>query len=319
MKQVLNIFDLTGNTERKKIGLMFVAVILFVLFFVGGPDYASPRSIKNFWNLGHIFFFAIMTYLLLIDGRLFKTRSVYQKLFFCLFIAVLIGAGIELIQSGINRRLDIYDLWRDILGALIGFFCAPLAFTRRVKIISSVSLAALLIIQLTPWILDLADEIEAHRQFPLLSGFESELELTRWKGSAAMAISKSQVISGDYALKIDFGTEQYSGLGLRYFPADWSPFGSLIFALYNPDRELAITVRIHDEQHAASGNAYADRFNRLVTLKKGWNAVVIDLEAVAAAPDARRMDLSRIRDFSIFVTAQADSRTVYLDEVSLLE
>ena len=39
---------------KKNVLLTSIAAICFVLFFVGGPDYYSPRSYKYFWDLGHI-------------------------------------------------------------------------------------------------------------------------------------------------------------------------------------------------------------------------------------------------------------------------
>jgi hypothetical protein len=51
----------------KKAVLTVIAAICFVLFFVGGPDYYSPRSYKHFWDLGHILFFSILSYLILLN------------------------------------------------------------------------------------------------------------------------------------------------------------------------------------------------------------------------------------------------------------
>jgi hypothetical protein len=51
--------------NRKLIFLIPVSAVLFGLFFIGGPGYHSARSYQHFWDLGHIFFFAILTFIIL--------------------------------------------------------------------------------------------------------------------------------------------------------------------------------------------------------------------------------------------------------------
>ena len=48
------ILNQNNSLSKKSILLAVIAAICFVLFFVGGPDYYSPRSYKYFWDLGHI-------------------------------------------------------------------------------------------------------------------------------------------------------------------------------------------------------------------------------------------------------------------------
>jgi hypothetical protein len=43
-----------NSLSNKNLLLAAFASICFVLFFVGGPGYYSPRSYKHFWDLGHI-------------------------------------------------------------------------------------------------------------------------------------------------------------------------------------------------------------------------------------------------------------------------
>jgi len=51
--------------NRKLIFLIPVSAVLFGLFFISGPGYHSSRSYQHFWDLGHIFFFAILTFIIL--------------------------------------------------------------------------------------------------------------------------------------------------------------------------------------------------------------------------------------------------------------
>ena len=298
---------------------VILILLLFPLFFIGGPDYYSSRSFKNFWNVGHVVFFALFSYQLLIHGRLFRNKSFFQNLFLCLFISTILGFFIEFAQNGFNREVDINDLWRNLLGASIGFFLSPMASNKLTKTIVLYFLAAILILQSIPWFLVLADEIKANLTFPVLSDFESEVEATRWSGNAAFTINDEMAFSGDHSLRVDLGTEKYSGIGLRYFPKDWSEYQNLIFEIFNPGDNLEINVRIHDRLHTQGEELYSDRFNRKLTLHKGWNTINIELENVASAPVTRQMDLSSVSGLGVFVVEQSVAKRIYLDAVKLVK
>jgi len=302
----------------KKQWLVILVVFMLPLFFFGGPDYYSSRAFKNFWNVGHIVFFSFFSYQLLTDDRLFRNKSFFQKLFFCLFFTTLLGIAIELVQSGFNRDVDINDLWRDLAGTSIGVLLSLRALNKLTKMLILLPLTAFLLFLSTPWFLELADEVNAIKQFPMLSDFESEIEVTRWSGGAMISISDEMSFSGSHSLKVDFGTEKYSGIGLRYFPKDWSEYQFLLFEIFNTEDNLDITVRIHDQLHTQGEQLYSDRFNRTLTLHKGWNSININLEDVASAPVTRRMDLSSVSGLGVFVTEQPLPTTIYVDSVKLV-
>lgn len=308
-----------SSGKRNKQWLFLLLLSLFPLFFFGGPDYYSPRSFKNFWNVGHVVFFAIFSYQLLVDGRLFRGKSLLHKLFCCLFITGILGLAIEYLQPGFGQDVDINDFWRDILGASIGFFLSPLPLNKLTKIFVLLSLTSVLLFQSVPWFLELADEVNAKQQFPILSDFESEIETTRWTGNAAINISDQISFSGNHSLRVDMGTEKYSGIALSYFPEDWSEYQALIFEVFNPDNDLDMTVRINDQLHTQGEQLYTDRFNRKLLLHKGWNTINIDLENVAGAPITRRMDLSAVSGLGLFVIEQPVPKTIYLDSVRLVK
>jgi len=210
-------------------------------------------------------------------------------------------------------------VWRDVLGALIGFFFSPLSLNKQLLKVSQVVLIFLLLHQLIPWFMTLADEINARDQFPMLSDFESEIELTRWEsGDASISISNALAYSGNNSLKVDFGTEKYSGFGLKYFPNDWSKYNNLFLAIYNEGETLKITIRIHDHLHTQGEQVFSDRYNQSMALEKGWNNIDISLENVAKAPETRRLDLSKVSGLGIFVTEQSAPKTIFLDTVKLL-
>ncbi len=164
----------------------------------------------------------------------------------------------------------------------------------------------------------LRDEQNAKIGFPLLSGFESKLELTRWTGDADFILSKVIKNTGESSLKIFLNTSKYSGVSLKYFPKEWEFYNLLSFKIFNPQNAfIKITCRIHDKKHTEGKQVYTDRFNKTYTLLKGWNTIEIDLNDVRNAPFKRKMNMNNIYGFGIFVISQKENKTIYLDDVLL--
>ena len=272
-----------------------LAVIMVVLLFVGGPNADSLRSFRYVWGMGHLFCFAIWT-LLYVNWR--SSHSFYQQLIAVVVLAFLLGGATELIQSGIGREASWEDLGNDIIGALIGMsFLAPARHSIPTYnlIIFKVIVVSLVFISVLPLSKVLIDDVTAWQQFPLLSGFETSLEKTRWRGSARRSIDNNIFHSGKASLRVELTTQRYSGIGIKDFPRDWTGFSAVIMWVYNPEIEpLLLHFRIHDHYHYEHDNAYNDRFNTSFDLKSGWNLLQVPLEKVANSPHARLLDLTNI-------------------------
>jgi hypothetical protein len=162
------------------------------------------------------------------------------------------------------------------------------------------------------------DDLVARQQFPLLSGFETPLELSRWGGVNSRTLDRQHSFSGSTALRVDLNTSRYSGVALKYFPADWSAYRFLHFQLYNPEEKpFPLYLRIHDQEHATFENRYSDRYNTSFVASAGWNEIKIPLALVEQAPRDRKMDLSKVAGMIIFVDKLERSRTIFLDDVAL--
>jgi len=300
------------------------AVLLAVMaffFFVGGTDGHTPRSLEQLWNLGHIAFFALFTCQLLYLRR-FRQAGYLRQVPAALAAALVLGLGIEWIQAGIGRMVDAQDIYKNVLGALVGAaFLLPARKQIRRRALAGFQGAALILAGVTAWPLLAAgvDEYRASRDFPLLAGFETRWELSRWSGKARHSIVHVPASQGHGALGVDLDTTTYSGVALDYFPQDWSGYGYLSLEVFNPDdTPIRLTCRIHDQRHSEGSQHYHDRFNRRFTIAPGWHTIRIDLNQVAQAPRDRTMDLRRIRNLGIFATRLPHPRRIYLDEVQLL-
>ena len=312
------------NTYRSLVFIPALGLILLasIFLFYGDPNSFYRRSLTELWNQGHVVYFILFGYLLAQWPGLRALRCGPRNLVL-LLSALALGLLIEWAQAGTARSPDRIDVARDLIGCLLVIaFYAPLLEGCRCLWRNVVKLIAglLFVISLIPLLIALVDESIAQHQFPLLADFETPFELGRWEGSASMAIVKMDPQRDQHQLQIDLTTDQYSGISLAYFPADWRDFKWVSLRLFQPrDEMLEITVRIHDQTHETSQDPYqfSDRFNRSFPLKPGWNTLHIPLSDVRAAPKQRPMDMSRIRDLSLFSIELPEPRTLYLDRVSL--
>jgi VanZ family protein len=307
---------------RKITILTSIAAICFVLFFVGGPGYDSQRSYKYFWDLGHILFFSILSYLILANWPKRLETTFLRQGIFVIFIVICLGGFVELAQTGSFRTPDIMDLIRDIIGGLVALsFWAPARKTiskARLRIWQAIS-ATLVAMAFFPLTTAIVDEITALKQFPVLADFESRFEIGRWIGDADFSIDHETYYHGKASLKLELNTSLYSGVALKYFPENWQHYDELQLSIFNPDSEpIQLTCRIHDRQHTRGFQLYADRFNKKFPISSGWNLIRIQLNQIENAPHKRKMALNQIQGIGIFAVSLQKPRAVYVDYVRLV-
>ncbi len=296
--------------------LGLLALFGAVFLFVGGPGPDSLRSFRYIWGMGHLFCFSLWAYLY-VNWR--GSSRFKRQLFEAVVLAFLLGGLTELIQSQIGREATWQDLGNDIVGAALGV----VFFAKSRKTVSKWQLKCLQIpiLLIALWSLlpvgkVLLDDVIAWRQFPLLSGFETRLEGSRWSGSAKRKITHEVHFAGNSSLQIMLTTQRYSGLGLKDFPQDWNDYSAVSLQVFNPDEHpLQLHFRIHDQQH---NNTYRDRFNTSFEINPGWNYLRVPLAKVAKSPKDRLLDLTHISGMGLFVGKLDDRRTIYLDDVKLL-
>jgi hypothetical protein len=301
--------------------LRFFVIAGSIFLFTGGPDYYSPRSYITLWDLGHILFFTIFSYLVLLNLSNNTKKSFLWQGVYTVSIVSLLSVLIELTQAGSSRSPSFWDAVRNIIGCLIAlsFFASanktiPKRRFRALQTTTVISVA----IALVPFLRSASDELIALNQFPVLSDFETPSEADRWAGNSRFSIDHSVYFHGKSSLKVMLNTSLYSGASLKYFPGDWHKYRLLHLSIFNPDKEaINITVRIHDKRHSLTGQAYTDRFNRSYHLLEGWNHIRIPLDEVANAPENRRLELDNVQLLGLFVTRLGNSRSIYIDYVHL--
>ena len=106
--------------------VLLATLALFVMLFVGGTDDGATRSFREFWNLGHIALFLALGYLLLAPPSPLATRTFSVQCLVVISFTFLLGGLVEVVQAGIGRDMDLIDMARNSIGALLSLvFLAP--------------------------------------------------------------------------------------------------------------------------------------------------------------------------------------------------
>lgn len=302
-------------------GACILLLIGFPFFFFGGPGYHAARSFKAVWNLGHILFFFLATWLYLTHAGNHEGRTGSRLFFFkAFFIVLLAGVVIELIQKELGgRTVDLGDVYRDELGCVVAFvFTGSPPFFRQGRQLLACGIIGLLLVEIWPVYRAVADEQSARNQFPLLADFETPFERWRFGDIRQLRREEKIVRHGRYGLRVQLTTATYSGTSFFYFPHDWRNYRRLHFSIYNPEKtDLSLHCRLHDSLHGQHGMRFDDRFHRRFELHSGWNDCSVALADVQAAPATRLMDMARIERFALFVVRQQRPRVLYLDYMYL--
>lgn len=290
--------------------LLLLVILVFPLFFMGGPDWMSSPLVRALWDFGHIVFFA----LLIFTAQAFVNLQRPAAWLLVSAGAALVGMGIEWLQVFFGRDASWQDVGRNLIGVWIGLFWGQPS-TRRVRFMRLVSLLLLM-----PSLGQLGQITWLHsytaRQFPLLTDFESKVDAARAHGR--VSLSTEQYAHGRASLKITLDRRFYSGTGLHYLLGDWRGYRYLTMELFNPEpAALPMVVRITDALHDRGENNYHDRFNLPITLQQGWNTIRIPLDHIEQAPRNRLMALDQIRRIDIFASGFAPGRVLYWDYLRL--
>lgn len=288
---------------------LVIVIVAFPFFFFGGAIEASSNLFGAFWDCGHLVFFIALVV------ALSKKIDVNNWRIGVLITAtVFFGGGlIEIIQASIGRDGNWDDLLRDLTGTWLGLFWIQRGgkWIWGGRFLSIV----LLIPNLTAVFFEVWYQLNARQNFPILAGFESNVEV-HW-GKKEDELSAQYHTQGKYALKIKLSPKPYSGIKFGRLINDWRGFKQLRFDIYNPDQPFDMWIRVNDAEHKQHSWGRADRFNRSFHLNSGWNNLSFSLEDIQHAPASRQMELSQISWVEIFVGKLPESRIIYLDNLRL--
>jgi VanZ family protein len=292
------------------------------LFFVTGPAFEAPRSVLAVWDLGHVVFFALLA-VALYDYWLPASYPPIKKILCIVLFAGVLGLVIEFLQLGVaSRTVGWADLLRDLAGsAIVSFWkmAGQLPGGRWRSYLARLLAVALGVGSLLPLYHAFDDERRARKEFPVLSAFEREAELGRWRGSARMRLVTDPVRQGKYAVELLLTEEKDSGVYLFYCPGDWRGRRALAFSVNNPGSGLLVNVRVLDHLTRDGKQKIHGQYNTTVLLATGWNDIAIPLELIAAGDGSLPVALERVWAFGIFVGQSQGERSLFFDDVRLVD
>jgi len=299
--------------------------ILFVLFFIGGPSYYSSPIYKEFWNIGHIIFFALSTYQLI---KLFKKKPPLFIILISFGYCLILGSSIELLQSKIGRSMDLHDLYRDALGSLLALTFVfyqrnkKNAFDpKRYQYLSLLLLSFVLIaLDQKHLVQAIQVNLQAQNNFPILGDFDNFYELKQWSGKG-LSLSSKHVLTGLFSMKVELSaTTKYSGFTLKHMPKNWKGYSYLLINIFNPDDDnLKINAKITDYEHDLSAQRYNNRYNNNYTLLAGqWNTIKIKLKDIKNSPKNRKLNLAEMSQLGLFTSGLKENKIIYLDAITLI-
>ncbi len=151
----------------------------------------------------------------------------------------------------------------------------------------------------------------------ILYDFESESDLDRmnWHCRMRYSIVPEHATSGSSSLRCDFSEMRYPGIGFHDFPRDVASFRSISVDIFNnADQSVNLVVRIDD---AESGDQHENRYNGSFMLQPGENKLAIPMESIRNGPVGRKLDLTDIRRFLIFIYKAPGPVTLYIDRIAI--
>ena len=309
------------NIRLKSLVLFSVILVLFIFLFVDGEVQHKHRLIKDIWDAGHLVFFSLISFGYFDFTKKHPSSAVFQIILttiFCLFA----GSLIESLQLLVDRDFSFNDILNNLIGGYLGLLFFNLrqpqqAFRKRLT--HTILFLILLVVGSRNFTIDLIDEFFLQNDFPVLASFETSFEKTRWDYQLSHStFSKKHSKQGQHSMQVEFLPGQYPGIHLEHFINDWSAYHSLSFSLYNPNKDtFAFVVKVYDQKHIENGYPYIDRFNKVIKFKPGWNHITISLNEIRMAPNQRKMDMKKIKDFSFFTTNLQHPVTMYFDHLFL--
>ena len=300
----------------------FLLASIAPFFFVTGPAFGALRSVLALWDLGHVVFFALLA-VTLYNYWLPAYYPPTNKILCIVLLSAVLGLVIELLQLGVaSRTVGWADLLRDLAGsAIVSFWNMAGQLPRGCwqSYLARLLAVTLGVAVLLPLHSALDDERRARREFPVLSAFERETELGRWRGSAGLRLVKSPVRQGEYAAEVLLQDEADSGVYLFYCPGDWRGKRALAFSVNNPGSALLLNVRVLDHLSPDGKQKIHGQYNTTVLLVTGWNDIAIPLQLIAAGNGSLPVALERVWAFGVFVGEPQGERSLFVDDVRLVE
>jgi hypothetical protein len=307
---------------RKRAFLIVPAAAIVVLAFV-----PLPSSSFGLWvavgDAAHFPLMAGLTFLLLLLLAS-HDRDVRPPYRLVGTVGCATAIGIELVQPMFGRTASVRDALVGCFGVAAAIGCVFVSAVGRSSVLRAfygVAVLALSVTLLIPVGLEWRATEWRRSNFPVLAGFEDEIELRLWRplsdgtdAAPRVALSRKYSTAGERSLEVRTNANGNPTLLYVIGGQDWRRFHALTWSVYNPGESFHLTIRIDD---AAEPADFGSRFYRGMTVERGTNRFELTIEEIRRGPRDRALDLSRVERLMLFVR-QGPSRRFFLDDVRLL-
>jgi len=316
---------------KKNITLLVVLfAIVLVLMFGSLPD--NNLFWRELQNSGHTFLFVpvvILVLSLLRDTNKLFWQKPYKLYMAACFISLLVGVVIELIQSLTYGDASETDIVRDLAGIIVGLglyaSTDPELQTSGVKSGKRirVGIVMLSLCVFAASMFQLAFLSVAYMQrtsaFPVVVDLMADWTkpFLRLKHASIRLPESGEIgIDGEGQLaRVDFKSGIYPGISIIETSPDWTAYGVLTIEVYSKlMQSFELVLKIQDDQH---NFAYSDRFNTTLTINKGLNHFGIQLEDIKQAPAGREMNMTRMKEITLFSVRPIKGLTFYVGDIRL--
>lgn len=276
------------------------------------PFSPSGRVAQALMNLCHAPLFAVLAATCSWAFRGLRGGGVWSGL-----LPFVFALSTEGLQHLVGRQASLRDLLANLLGILAGLLWMATPKRPLAAWAFRIIAIGLLIVGMASPVWTLADSIWQVMQLPVISSFESRLELSRWTAqNSQLQRVREHATEGFWSLRVDLDTAPFPGIALPEVPPDWTAYDALALdvMLESPER-LALIVKITDQAHNWD---YDDRFHLQVNVSPGLNSIRIPLRDIEHLPNGRRMDLRRMRMLQLFAIKPKAPARFYLDHIRLM-
>lgn len=281
----------------------------FILFFIPVTISGYGRVFHAWWDFTHVPAFFLISLGLLTLGRWLNFSQ--RQLFSVGLMAILLVPGVECIQGYIGREYA----WNDILYGIIGCFIGCARFLTRsgnTSFLQKVTrpIAAILVVGALAYPICLtAEDRRVSHKFPVLSAFDSPLEVTRWNIHGCDVAQKQ---GWEITIRDD---AKYPSIVLTDMARDWSSMSGLgVDVFLHGNEPMEMTVVVDDLPFFPR---YDDRFQQMVMLNPGPNTVQFNRQLLGFTTAGRPMKLSEIFGLGIYFNRKDAGRRVNLTKVFL--
>jgi len=289
--------------NRKNLCRNVVLAAVLCLLFVPIP--ANNLWWREVFNSGHTVLFAILSFIIYRQiravTRLSNGLAIY---FFVLFVGMLLGILIELLQSLVQREISLNDLYADFFGLMTGLCVIAVYNLKKVQykkltiVFFVITGTGFFLSGMCPLIQLSWHYIERFNAFPVIVDFDGNWSssFVRFDNTDMLPVPKSNQDRKLFPVRFNRG--KYPGISIVEPEPDWSNYQMLRMNIFSEnENNTALVLRIHDDKH---NQDFSDRFNEKLIIKPGLNEIEILLKQVKHGPINRELDLANVAGIVLF-------------------